>query len=642
MFPSHAGRPILLQILLSGLIVLLAQPLVAQSAMGAADTTAILSLLKATDSHAVRNREKARNIAESALQYSAKAGYAKGQGLALVKLAAFASDGNLPKGLSLFHQALPYLRQAGEHQWVLNTMATISEFYEHLGRLDSSIYFTLESIRVQQNVFPHDPPVWPYTKLGSLFFNIGEYETARSYAAKALALSAIQDKSEFTQQQALNVLCKVFTQKGRPDSSLYYANYFGSKLSDSTELQALVPMFTNKVRAFVALNQNDSALYYAAPLEKLLWRNGIYFADRLEAAMQLSDAYAMANDYDAALLPLAKLLKFPEARTYVVYQQALYDRFADIYFHLQNYRQAWLYKDSASIVSRKMNTSRNAFLLRQAETRYRTAEKDNELARQQLSLAQSKADLATKDLQIALAIAGVFIAVVVALFLRRYYRQNQRLQKLQIQSLKQENEMKVLKSQIEPHFLFNTLNSISASVPASLENTREMIAQLADTFRYGLATSERKVVRLEEEMNFIKTWLSLEKARLGSRLEVVFDIDERCLDFNIPPMLLQPLIENALEHGIGPRVQGGMVRIECKKEASHICMAVSDTGVGYAGELQDIFAKGIGVSNIARRLKLLFNETLMVERGDEGLKFWFKVPTSTDLLPATNPIMNFQ
>ena len=168
---------------------------------------------------------------------------------------------------------------------------------------------------------------------GRFFFNIGEYETARFYAAKALALSAILDQSEFTQQQALNVLCKVFTQKGQPDSSLHYANYFGAKLSDGVQLQALVPMFTNKIRAFVALKQTDSSLYYAGRLEKLLWRNGIYFADRLEAAMQLSDAYAATNDYDGALLPLARLLKFPEARTYVVYQQALYDRLANIYFH---------------------------------------------------------------------------------------------------------------------------------------------------------------------------------------------------------------------------------------------------------------------------------------------------------------------
>lgn len=616
MFQGYANCKTVLQIFLCGLTLLLAQPIPAQPKT---DTTAVLSLLKAADSQASRNRGEAKAAAERALQYSEKINYAKGQGIALVKLAAFTSDSNLHQGLALFHQALPHLRRAGEHSWMLNTMNTISEFYEHLGRLDSSIYFTLQSIQVHQSVAPDEPPVWQYTKLGSLFLNIGEHETAKFYAAKALALSNTIERAEFSRQQAVNVLCKVFIQKSQPDSSLYYANHFGLPPGAENYGPALLAMFTNKIRAFVALKQHDSALHYARQAETLLDSRGIYFADRLEAAMQLSDAFAAVNNYNAALLPLTKLMKYPEVRTYVVYQQALYDRLARVYYSLQDYRRAWLYKDSASLVSRQVNTSRNAFLLRQAETRYRTAEKDNELARQQLNLAK-------KDLQIALAIAGVLIVVVIAFFLRRYYRQNQRLQKLQIQSLKQENEMKVLKSQIEPHFLFNTLNSISATVPASLEHTREMIAQLADTFRYGLATNERKVVRMEEELDFIRTWLSLEKARLGSRLQVVFDIDVHCLHHDIPPMLLQPLIENALEHGIGPKVQGGTVRIECKMENEHICIAVSDTGAGYAGDLNDIFVKGIGVRNIARRLRLLFNEELKVERNVEGLRFWFKVP----------------
>jgi two-component system, LytTR family, sensor kinase len=106
----------------------------------------------------------------------------------------------------------------------------------------------------------------------------------------------------------------------------------------------------------------------------------------------------------------------------------------------------------------------------------------------------------------------------------------------------------------------------------------------------------------------------------------VYEIDEACLRLAIPPMLLQPLIENALEHGIGPKLEGGTVTIECRKEGEKIFMAVSDTGMGYSGNLNEMLTKGIGVSNIAKRLRLLFNEPLLISREQTGLRFSFFVP----------------
>jgi two-component system, LytTR family, sensor kinase len=195
-----------------------------------------------------------------------------------------------------------------------------------------------------------------------------------------------------------------------------------------------------------------------------------------------------------------------------------------------------------------------------------------------------------------------------------------------IKELAYQTEIKALKSQIEPHFLFNTLNSISASVPPSLEKTRVLIAQLADTFRYALQVSETQWITLKEEVDFLKTWLALEQHRFGKRLQVVYKIDDECLSYKIPPMLLQPVIENSLKHGLSEKLEGGKVTIECWLDDKAVVIAISDTGTGYCGELENMLNKGIGLSNISRRLQLLFNETIQVERGEQGLRFSFRVP----------------
>jgi len=208
-----------------------------------------------------------------------------------------------------------------------------------------------------------------------------------------------------------------------------------------------------------------------------------------------------------------------------------------------------------------------------------------------------------------------------------YLHTKQQLLKEQaLKDLAHQHEIKSLKAQIEPHFLFNTLNTISASVPPSLEKTRVLIAQLADIFRYALKVTERQTVMLEEEIDFIATWLALEKHRFHGRLQVDYKIDATCLRVKVPPMLLQPIVENALNHGISPKLDGGTVTIECRQKDNFTTIAVCDTGVGYTGDLEKMFEEGIGLGNISKRLMLLYNQPLHVERMEQGLRFYFNIP----------------
>ncbi len=175
------------------------------------------------------------------------------------------------------------------------------------------------------------------------------------------------------------------------------------------------------------------------------------------------------------------------------------------------------------------------------------------------------------------------------------------------------NEMNALKAQIQPHFLFNTLNSISASVPSNLEHTREMIAQLADTFRYSLRASQEELVPMKDEIAFIKDCLQLEQERFQERLQVYFEIDEHLQEHLIPPMLLQPITENAVKHGIAKSIEGGSITVIVKQVANKIQFQVIDTGAGINGiDINTMFIKGVGLSNTQKRLYYLFGESISI------------------------------
>jgi LytS/YehU family sensor histidine kinase len=161
-----------------------------------------------------------------------------------------------------------------------------------------------------------------------------------------------------------------------------------------------------------------------------------------------------------------------------------------------------------------------------------------------------------------------------------------------------------------------------------MEHTRELIAKLADTFRFGLRSSESETVPLREEINFLKTYLELEKQRFGDRLNPVFQIDENLMNVPVPPMLLQPLVENAIKHGVGNSVEPVKVGISVSRVGEGLRFEVSDTGVGCECDMDgNIFEKGIGLRNTQLRLEKQFGQSLQVQKNEpQGLIFSFKLP----------------
>ena len=210
-------------------------------------------------------------------------------------------------------------------------------------------------------------------------------------------------------------------------------------------------------------------------------------------------------------------------------------------------------------------------------------------------------------------------------FAYRYFRENQRKLSLEgeLRQAALKSELAAIKAQLNPHFLYNVFNAINASVPAENEKTRDMIAQLSDLFRYQLQASQQELVPLREELDFVKKYLDLEKARFEDRLKIQIKVPQELMEEKIPPMLLQPLVENSVKHGLSSLIEGGTISISIFKEDGKLKFEISDTGIGIENKTE-AFDKGIGLTNTKLRLQKMYQAQLeLLDNTPQGLKIRF-------------------
>jgi two-component system, LytTR family, sensor kinase len=169
-----------------------------------------------------------------------------------------------------------------------------------------------------------------------------------------------------------------------------------------------------------------------------------------------------------------------------------------------------------------------------------------------------------------------------------------------------EARLHTLQRQMQPHFLFNTLNTISALMHRDVEAADAMIARLSDLLRMSLHRVGVQEVTLKEELDFLSKYLEIEQTRFRDRLTVVFDVQANTLDALVPNLLLQPLVENAIKHGLGPRPTPGQVTVRARINGAMLELDVQDNGVGLSAARLTDFNRGVGLSNTRSRLEHLY------------------------------------
>ncbi|MCB0278065.1 MAG: histidine kinase [Calditrichaeota bacterium] len=203
----------------------------------------------------------------------------------------------------------------------------------------------------------------------------------------------------------------------------------------------------------------------------------------------------------------------------------------------------------------------------------------------------------------------IYLGILSTAYMQDYYSQiqNQQLLAARLENQLSHAQLATLRMQIQPHFLFNTLNTISSVMHKDIEMADKIITRMGDLLRRSLDLTEQQLITIEDEISFLKNYLDIESIRFQDRLTVDYEIDESSRDLKIPALILQPLVENALKHGLAKSTQG-IVHIQIKTDGGNLIISITDNGEGF-NENDEIKSGGIGLKNCRDRLYLIYGDS---------------------------------
>jgi two-component system LytT family sensor kinase len=223
---------------------------------------------------------------------------------------------------------------------------------------------------------------------------------------------------------------------------------------------------------------------------------------------------------------------------------------------------------------------------------------------------------------------SIIIAIHFAFdYFRKYTERELRASQLEVQL--KEAQIRTLHQQLQPHFLFNTLNGISSLMYQSVDQADKMLTYLGDLLRISLERMNVQEVPLKDDIAFIERYLLIEKTRMGDRLNIKTNFQPDTLDALVPCMMAQPLLENAIKHGIAPLAKQGTIIASSWRVAEKLFLQIEDDGKGFSDSLEQHLTKGYGIKNTLERLKILYgnNHSLTFSNKETGgLRVTLSIP----------------
>jgi two-component system LytT family sensor kinase len=518
---------------------------------------------------------------------------------------------NQEKGIEYLLQARDLSKEINYEQGIVNSHSTLAGIYFNSGNYTEAISYFSETVKIIKSSDKDIELYSIYSRMGKTYKAMKDYDKFFEYNVLALDIAKKYDKKEMQANSLYNMAIAV-RGKFEYNKALEY-NDLALKLYEETEsylrlgtcynaIGDLNEMLGNYVIAFEAYKKAEKIFEeYQSPLNLSV----IYF--------NLASMSKVFGKYDNALMYLEKSLKISLS---IKSERMI----KDCYFGLYGLYNLLKDFENANKYYMLFHSYSNESII--ANSSLAKIEIDYEISKKEM---ESNYMLQREKAKRYLYVVGFIFVLALMYFLTYRKLKQRRINELRLDKRRVRAELSSLESKINPHFFFNSLSSISTLININPDNAKKMLQNISGLFRYALRTSKNQFVTLDEEMSIVKKYLELEKIRFGKRLEFDLNIPDILYSIKLPPLLIQPLVENSIKHGISDNIEGGKIEITCVEVSNDIIeIRVKDNGKGVSTNGN---GTGFGLNSIKERLELMFKKDYLFEiNKKDGFEVKIQIP----------------
>ena len=543
------------------------------------DSVKIMLLLQIAKQHIYSNISESTELAEKALALANKNNLKEAQAKAhdlMGIVHTIKADYSL--GIEHFKTAISIFKEINNEKNLAKSYGNLATAYQYLEDFEKSLKAQLFSLQISEKLKDSVAMSTSYLNLGSIHYKLEDLGRAEKYYKKAYHFSKETNQLEKI-IESLSTLSLILLDNQKTDSAIYYINH-SIDLAKKSNLTFLMFQSIEILGTIHLENKNYKLAKQKFLQAKPEFEKSKYEYRIISNYIHLGEAYSRLQHKDSAMYYYHKALAIGLRNNYQIHALDAYEGLTKLFISNNQKDSALYYFEKSIITKNEIVNTEKAKISERFQTEYETQKKEEKITLLQeqnkvkdVLLEKRTYFIATLSLTVLLLLTGGF-------FLRRQI-------KLKQQKVATELEHKALRAQMNPHFLFNSLNSIQRMYVEGNENdANEYMADFAELMRKILDNSGQNTISLHEELTALKLYLNLEQLRCQNKINYSIHIDENIDTHNtsVPPLIIQPFVENAIWHGILPKKESGHIAINISQENHQIKCKIYDDGVGFSPE----------------------------------------------------------
>jgi len=550
--------------------------------------------------------EQSRVYAKQALECAKEIHYERGIATSTNVIGvSYSSAGEYKEAIDHHLSALKIFIELKDTNAIGATYNNIGINYRKLGNFSQAIGNFQRALEIADHARDTTETLKALNNLGNVYKNWEKYYMALEYYQKSLViLEKRTDKNSIP--PVLNNLGEVYLQLGKDSIAL---GYFNRSLRISREMGASKGVVLSLMKIGDIHARQDKLDAAIEDYEDALQLNRNIGDKPTQGYLshKLGKVYLLKKNYPAALPLLHDALHIIKDINELTFLKEVYESLARYYYETGNYSQAYDHYKLYTEVKDTLYNRDSRKELTEMQTKYETEKKEHEIKTQQLKIEKQRA-------RFYYFVSSIFLLVILAYLLFNRYKLRQKHFRTELEKKNIEIEQRLLRTQMNPHFIFNSLNSISSFISANNSGSAQtFLSKFARLMRYILDNSRKSFVPVDDEVNTLQLYMELERLRFNDKFDFSIGVEEGIDHENtyIPPMLIQPFVENSIIHGISNKPSQGNISIDMKTDGKVMKCVVEDDGVGRekAMEIKKLAGKtkhkSLGMQVTQERLDLL-------------------------------------